>query len=128
MMTFTEDKEFDEEQLRRFQALSTSLEAEGLRLGRKHAASSFTLFQHPNAFLDMVRPGMALLGIHSEPEFRGQGILDLRPRPGVALRTRVVYIKKLLKNDSAGYNRVYEAQRDTWMATLPVGHAERRTA
>ena len=72
MMTFAEDKEFDGEQLRRFQSLS-GLEAEGVRLGRKHAASSFTLFQHPDAFLDMVRPGMALFGVYSEPNFAGKG-------------------------------------------------------
>jgi len=122
MMTFTEDPDFDQEQLHRFRTLSNSLEAEGVRLGRKHAASSFTLFQHPDAFLDMVRPGMALFGVYSEPQFRGRRILDLRP--GVALKTRVVYVKQLPKNESAGYERVYMAQRDTWMATLPVGHAD----
>jgi len=122
MMTFTEDPEFDPEQLRRFQQLSSTLEAAGVRLGRKHAASSFALFQHPEAFLDMVRPGMALFGVYSEPQFRKQGILDLRP--GVALRTRVVYVKQLPKDETAGYERVYKAQRDSWIATIPVGHAD----
>ena len=122
MMTFAEDKDFDGEQLRRFQALAQPLEADGIRLGRKHAASSFALFQHPDAFLDMVRPGMALFGVYSEAEFRSQGILDLKP--GVALKTRVIYVKNLAKNESAGYERVYVAKRDTWMATLPVGHAD----
>jgi alanine racemase len=122
MTTFAEDPEFDGEQLRRFQALASSLEAEGVHLGRKHAASSFAVFQHPDAFLDMVRPGMALFGVYSEPRFRKQGILDLRP--GVALKTRVIYVKRLPRNETAGYDRVYVAKRDTWMATLPVGHAD----
>jgi alanine racemase len=122
MMTFAEDPEFDGEQLRRFNALCGSLETEGLHLGRKHAASSFTLFQHPDAFLEMVRPGMALFGIYSEAQFRTQHVLDLRP--GVALRTRVAYVKQLPKNESAGYERVYRAKQDTWVATLPVGHAD----
>ena len=122
MMTFAEDPEFDGEQLRRFHALCGSLETAGVRLGRKHAASSFTLFQHPDAFLDMVRPGMALIGIYSEAQFRTQRILELRP--GVALRTRVAYVKQLLKNESAGYERVYRTKQDTWVATLPVGHAD----
>src|SRR5437879_2848574 len=60
MMTFTEDPDFDKEQLRRFQETCTSLEKDGIVLGKKHAASSFSLFQHPQAFLDMVRPGMAI--------------------------------------------------------------------
>src|SRR5438094_6815321 len=122
MMTFTEDEAFDREQLRRFDSLASELAASGVKLGARHAASSFALFQHPDSFLDMVRPGMALFGVYSEPQFRGRRILDLRP--GVALKTRVVYVKQLPKNESAGYERVYMAQLDTWMATLPVGHAD----
>src|SRR6266850_6118274 len=75
MMTFAEDKEFDKEQLRRFQETCSALEKVGVVLGKKHAASSFTLFQHPDAFLDMVRPGMAIYGIYSENEFRHAGVM-----------------------------------------------------
>jgi alanine racemase len=79
MMTFTEDPSFDPEQLRRFNETCGGLEKDGIALGRKHTASSFALFQHPDAFLDMVRPGMAIYGIYSENEFRHTGVLDLRP-------------------------------------------------
>ncbi len=122
MMTFTEDPAFDREQLERFQSLCRSLEGEGVRLGKRHAASSFGLFQHPDAFLDMVRPGMALYGMYSEPEFRSAGILDLRP--AVCLKARVIYVKQLRAGESAGYNRAYVAKQDVWVATLPVGHAD----
>jgi alanine racemase len=122
MMTFTEDPDFDKEQLRRFNETCTALEKEGIGLGRKHAASSFPLFQHPDAFFDMVRPGMAIYGIYSENEFRHMGIMDLRP--AISLKARVVFAKKLRKGDSAGYNRAYMAKDDVWVATLPVGHAD----
>jgi alanine racemase len=122
MMTFTEDPDFDREQLRRFQALCDGLKGEGLSLGRLHAASSFALFQNEEAFLDMVRPGMALFGVYSEPPFRTQNTMDLRP--AVALRARVAYVKQLRAGDSAGYNRAYLAREDVWVATLPVGHAD----
>ena len=122
MMTFTEDPDFDQEQLRRFNETCTALEKEGIGLGRKHAASSFPLFQHPDAFFDMVRPGMAIYGIYSENEFRHMGIMDLRP--AISLKARVVLAKKLRKGDSAGYNRAYMAKDDVWVATLPVGHAD----
>lgn len=122
MMTFTEDPDFDKEQLRRFNETCSSFESQGIALGKKHAASSFTLFQHPDAFLDMVRPGMAIYGIYSENEFRHTGVLDLRP--GLSLKARVIYVKKLRKGDSAGYNRAYLAKDDVWVATLPVGHAD----
>ena len=122
MMTFTEDPDFDKEQLRRFHETCASLEKDGIALGKKHAASSFTLFQHPEAFLDMVRPGMAIYGIYSENEFRHTGIMDLRP--AISLKARVIYVKKLSKGDSAGYSRAYMAKDDVWVATLPVGHAD----
>lgn len=122
MMTFTEDPEFDPEQLRRFEALCGGLEKEGVHLGRRHAASSFGLFQHPEAFLDMARPGMAIYGIYSEKEFRRDGVMDLRP--ALSLKARVIYTKKLRRGESAGYNRAYVAKDDVWVATLPVGHAD----
>ena len=122
MMTFTEDPDFDKEQLRRFNETCAAFEKEGIALGKKHAASSFSLFQHPDAFLDMVRPGMAIYGIYSENEFRHRNILDLRP--AISLKARVIYVKKLRKGDSAGYNRAYMAKEDVWVATLPVGHAD----
>jgi alanine racemase len=122
MMTFTEDPSFDPEQLRRFHETCAGLEKEGIALGRKHAASSFALFQHPDAFLDMVRPGMAIYGIYSENQFRHTGVLDLRP--ALSLKARVIYVKKLRAGDSAGYNRAYLAKEDVWLATLPVGHTD----
>jgi len=122
MMTFTEDPDFDREQLLRFRSLCEGLKKQGALLGRMHAASSFALFRQPDAFLDMVRPGMAIYGAYSEPEFRNAGVLELRP--AVSLKARVAYVKQLKKADSAGYNRAYVAQDDVWVATLPVGHAD----
>ncbi len=122
MMTFTEDPDFDREQLQRFTSLCDGLQHDGLELGRRHAASSFALFQRPDAFLDMVRPGMAVFGVYSEQEFRNAGVLDLRP--AMALRARVIYVKQLQAGESAGYNRAYVAKAPVWLATLPVGHAD----
>ena len=122
MMTFTEDQVFDQEQLKRFTALTGELTAGGVSLGRRHAASSFTLFQHDNAWLDMVRTGMVLYGVYPDPKFRAGAKLQLRP--AVTLRARVAYVKKLAAGTSAGYERAYVAKQDTWVATLPVGHTD----
>lgn len=122
MMTFTEDQAFDQEQLRRFNALAAEWQSLGLRTGRRHAASSYTFFQHDNAGLDMVRPGMALFGVYPEPKFRGLERMSLRP--AAALRARVALVKKIAAGESAGYNRAYVARSDTFLATLPVGHAD----
>jgi alanine racemase len=122
MMTFVEDPSLDLEQIRRFIGLVADLDREKIATGRKHAASSFTLFQHPAAFFDMVRPGMAIYGVYSEQEFRNAGALDLRP--AMALRARVAYVKQIRAGESAGYSRAYVAKEDAWIATLPVGHTD----
>jgi len=122
MMTFTEDKDFDNVQFERFRFLCDELKKDGVEIGIRHAVSSFGLFQHPDKFLDMVRPGMAIYGIYSENEFRSLKVMDLRP--AVALNCRVAFVKKLEKGESAGYERAFVAQEDTWVATLPVGHAD----
>ena len=123
MMTFTEDLEFDREQRRRFVALTDQLKAEGIKLGRLHAASTYTLFQHGNeTSFDMVRPGMGLLGIYPDARFKAMKKMALQT--ALAMRVRVAYVKQLAAGSSAGYERAYVAKRDTWIATLPVGHAD----
>ncbi len=122
MMTFTEDPEFDKEQLRRFDALCATLEGEGIRPGLKHATSSYGLFRNPGSFMDMVRPGMAIFGVYSEPDFRKAAVIDLRPALG--LKAKVIYVKQLRKGDGAGYNRAYVAESPVWVATIPVGHTD----
>ena len=122
MMTFTEDEAFDREQLRRFNAVVKTAQEAGIALGARHAASSYTLFQNPDTFLDTVRPGMALYGIYPEPPFRAGGVMTLTP--AISLKARVAYVKQLQPGESAGYNRAYMAKAPVWIATLPVGHAD----
>lgn len=123
MMTYTEDAAFDKEQTQRFNALTGKLKAGGITLGRLHAASTYTLFQHgPETSFDMSRVGMALLGLYPDAKFRGMKILALEP--ALAMRVRVAYVKQLAAGTSAGYERAYVAKNDTWIATLPVGHAD----
>ena len=123
MMTFTEDLDFDREQRQRFSTLTGSLKASGVDLGRLHAASTYTLFQHGDeTHFDMVRPGMALLGIYPDPRFKAAQRMGLRT--ALAFRVRVALVKQLAAGASAGYERAYVAGKPTWIATLPVGHAD----
>ena len=70
----------------------------------------------------MVRPGMVIYGVYPDNRFRFSAVPYLKP--ALSLKTRVIYVKRLLKGQSAGYNRAYTAQKDVWVATLPVGHAD----
>jgi alanine racemase len=120
--TLTESPDFDLEQLRRFSAVADAAKREGIGTGNLHAASSNGVYHVESAHLDMVRPGIALYGAYpSRPdEERAKAPLD----PVCRFRARLVRTQLLSAGDSVGYGRRYVAERPTWIATLPVGHAD----
>jgi alanine racemase len=122
MTAFSEVREFDDEQLRRFRSLCALLKGEGVELGKKHAASTTALFRLPDAFLDMVRPGAAIYGVHNYLEQRATHLLDLRT--ALSLKARVIYVKQLNEGETAGYGQAYVAKSKIWVATLPFGHVD----
>ena len=121
-MTFTEEPNFDPEQLRRFQELIAAARGAGLPLGRLHAASSNGVFHLPEAHLDLVRPGIALYGAYPSRPEEERAKAELRP--AFRLRARVVRVERLQIGDSVSYGRHYVATKPVWVATLPVGHAD----
>jgi len=121
-MTFTEDADFDPEQLRRFRELTAAATARGARVGRLHAASSHAVFNRPDGHLDLVRPGISLFGAYPTDAGGERSIAQLRC--AVRLRARVVRVEHVRTGDSAGYGRSWVAQRPTWTATIPVGHTD----
>ncbi len=120
--TFTEDEEFDRIQLDRFLRLCTAAGKRGISVGLRHAASSAGVLAFPQAYLDMVRPGITLYGHYpSEEEYEARK-LDLRP--AMALKARVVYLKTLRPGDSVSYHRAFTAQQETRVATLAIGYSD----
>jgi alanine racemase len=115
---FVHDMEFDREQLQRLIKLRRDVEARGIRLGRIHAAPTFEVFHLPEAHLDMVRPGIALLGFYPPGE-RPQRQAQLK----MAFRmcARVSSVERLSEGESAGFGRSFRPARATWIATLPIG-------
>lgn len=113
----TEVKAFDQIQLERFLKVCDTAKKKGIFLGLRHVASSHAIANFPSSFLDMVRPGSAIYGIKPLPN------LDLRPV--MSLKTRVTYVKKLYPGDSVGYYRKHKVEKDTLLATLPLGYSDR---
>ncbi len=121
-MGFTEDSEFDREQLRRFRALADEASGRGVSLGHLHAASSNAVFNFPESHLDFVRPGISLYGAYPSDYGKEREIAELRS--AVRLRAGVVRVERLRTGDSVSYGRQYVADKPTWIATLPVGHTD----
>ena len=123
--TFTElgeDRSFDPEQLHRFMGVTQEARDAGVETGRIHASASNGVFHFPDGHLDLVRPGIALFGSYpSDPE-REREMATLRS--ALRFRARVVRVSHLEAGDGVGYGRPWVADRPTWVATLPVGHAD----
>ncbi len=107
------------EQLDRFRPWAQ--EVRGLAPGvLVHAANSAAMLRDPSARFDMVRPGIAVYGMDPFGE-------DPRPHglePALELRSRVAEIKAAAPGESAGYGRRFVAERDTEIATVPVGYGD----
>jgi len=121
-MGFTEDPEYDREQLRRFLEVAEGARTMGFDLGTLHAASSAAVFNFPDSYLEMVRPGLSLFGAYPSNEGREAEIAELRPAG--RLRARVVRVERLRPGDSVSYDRGWIAEEPTWVATIPVGHSD----
>ncbi len=118
----TEDPDFDPVQLRRLREVVAEVRRSGADPGAVHAASSNGVFHLPEAHLEMVRPGIALYGSYPSRPDEERRMATLRP--AVRLRARVVRVAALKAGETIGYGRAWTAERDTWIATLPVGHAD----
>lgn len=114
--------EFDIEQSRRLNELSDQARQKGIRLGMRHAGSSGAIFHVPDAFMDMVRPGISLYGCY--PDDRSEQAKEIALRSTFDFKTRVMYVKKIRAGDTLQYGREYIAPKPTWIATLPVGHSD----
>jgi alanine racemase len=85
-----------------------------------HAANSAATLRDPASHFDMVRCGIAVYGcdpLNVDPD-------DAGLEPALALSSYVAAVKAARAGDSAGYGRRFIADRDTWLATLPIGYAD----
>ena len=85
-----------------------------------HAANSAATLCAPASHFDLVRCGIALYGcdpMNQAPDRHGL-------EPALELTSYVATVKLARAGESAGYGRCFIADRDTWVATLPIGYAD----
>jgi alanine racemase len=116
-----EDADFDRGQAQRLRALQASMRAKGIGLGTLHAASSDAIqHQTTDAFLDAVRPGLALYGGYVSERAMARGDL----RPAYSLKARVLRVDRLAAGEGVSYHRRWSTDKPAWTATLAVGHVD----
>ncbi len=119
LATADDDQEFVAEQLAVFTPFAVRLRERvaGLRV---HAANSAATLRTPASHFDVVRCGIALYGcdpMNVDPAPHGL-------EPAMELESYVAALKPIRPGQSAGYGRRFVAERETWIATLPIGYAD----
>jgi len=116
--SLTEDADYNPVQIERIEMISKAAQKKGIDIGIRHAASSADVDQFPYTYLDMVRPGNCLVGL--EPERQ----LNMKIKPVMSFKTRVIYVKKMFKGETLSYGRAYKITKDSLIATMPCGHSD----
>lgn len=111
--------DFTATQISRFAATAAAVEQDRGPL-LKHLANSGAVLAHPDAWFDLVRPGIIAYGSYPDPA-------TPRTIPLVATlewSSRIVFIKPVRAGETVSYGRTWTAPQDTWIATVPVGYAD----
>jgi len=96
---------------------ASRLGAAGVGPGVVHAANSAGVLGIPNAWLDAVRPGLALYGVAPSAESAGLGLT-----PAMSVETDVLSVRRVPVGTPLGYGGRFVTERDTIVAILPIGY------
>jgi alanine racemase len=112
--------DFTREQIDRFRSALTTFREHGLSPTHLHAANSAALFAFPESRFNLVRPGGTLYGFQRDVLPPSVGTTSLRPV--MSLYSRIELLKQVSKGEKLGYGGTFETQRDSLIATIPIGY------
>lgn len=116
---------FTDEQLQRYEQVLNDLSARGVTVPLRHAANSAGALCHPRARYDVVRAGIAIYGIAPAPGLAALGFDTVTElRAALSLKASVSFVKTVPAGDRVSYGLRHRFERDTVVATVPVGYAD----
>ena len=116
------DKTSANHQLELFQDFIKKIQTElGITIPVKHCSNSAAILEMPQANMDMVRAGITTYGLYPSEEV-SKDIVPLRA--AMSLYSHIVYCKTIHAGQSVSYGGLFTAQKDTRVATIPVGYGD----
>ena len=116
-----ENKEYTYEQFSKIKNFNNMLLEKGLDIPLKHASNSGAIIDLPETYLDCVRAGIILYGYYPSDEVKKE---KLPLKTVLTLKTKIVHVKKLDKDMYISYGRTFKTERDSIIATIPIGYAD----
>ena len=110
--------DFTVHQINLFESLSQKIAQETNSSPLLHLSNSSGVSRFSNAHFNMVRIGIGLYGIGTDPKEQTELLLVS------SLKTKISQLRKLKKGETVGYSRNGVLTKDTLVATLPIGYAD----
>jgi alanine racemase len=105
---------FTREQISRYNRMASAIENAAGTSFMRHLLNSSGIERFPDAQYDMVRLGIGLHGIGQTTGLQ----------PVSTFKTTISQIREVRKGETVGYSRRGRLERDSRIATLPVGYAD----
>ena len=115
------DKTYTYNQVKKYDDFYEKLKEKKVNINIRHMANSAAIIDLPETHYEAVRPGIILYGYYPSEEVNKENINLI---PVMTLKTNVVHIKTLPPGEYVSYGRKFETERESVIATLPVGYAD----
>lgn len=113
------DSCYTRKQFDKFIRMTRIIENIGIEIPYKHISNSMAIMNFKEFNLDAVRPGIIMYG--SSEGLKKEGF-DLKYIG--SLKAKISNIKTIKKDEKVSYGLTYTCNRDTKVATLPIGYAD----
>ena len=115
------DKSYTYEQVKKYNNFYEKLKIKNVNINMRHVANSAAIIDLPENHYEAVRPGIIVYGYYPSEEVNRSNI-DLKP--AMTLKANIVHIKTLPPGHFVSYGRKFETERESVIATLPIGYAD----
>ncbi len=115
------DRSYTYMQFEKFMSIVSELNRIGIYIPVKHVCNSAGVIEFPEMHLNMVRPGIALYGMYPSDEVHKDRI---NLRPAMTLKANIILVKDVETDTCISYGRIFKTQRQSRIATLPIGYAD----
>ncbi|MDD4899693.1 MAG: alanine racemase [Candidatus Omnitrophica bacterium] len=112
------NREFTLHQIQLFDRMIGKLEKEGMHFPLLHCANSMGVVSYKEGHFNMVRPGLVVYGLYPSED------IDLKLKPALALKTKIVYCKRVSAGQGISYGHTYITKKKTTIVTLPIGYGD----
>lgn len=105
-----------------FHAAVAVAQRAGIQPDRQHIANSAATLTNPSAYLDMVRPGLAIYGLSPVPDLGASQ--DYGLTEAMRVTARLALVKRIKAGQGVSYGHTWTAERDTIVGLIPMGYAD----